>query len=125
MKNEWYICLNIYTKNLYICCGSSMLCLIHNAQVRPPLHRRTRHKWNEASAPQHWAHETVIKLAPQTMHRASENILEVVLRSGLAYIELPRSGSRIDWLESRDDVVRPGLGGMRRLSSGLVSRPKT
>jgi hypothetical protein len=40
-------------------------------------------------------------------------------------IKLPRSGSRIDWLESRDDVVRPGLGGMRRLSSGLVSRPKT
>ena len=38
---------------------------------------------------------------------------------------LVRSGSRIDWLESRDDVFRPVLGGMRRLSSGLVSRPKT
>ena len=40
-------------------------------------------------------------------------------------IMLVRSGSRIDWLESRDDVFGPVLGGMRRVSSGLVSKPKT
>lgn len=40
-------------------------------------------------------------------------------------IMLVRSGSSIDWLESRDDVFSPVLGGMRRLSSGFVSRPKT
>jgi hypothetical protein len=38
---------------------------------------------------------------------------------------LVRSGSRIDWLESRDDVFRPVLGGMRRVSSGFVRKPKT
>jgi len=90
------------------CLISTMLSLRHSAQVRfrdAPLHRRTRHKGNETSPPEHRAHEPIVKLAPKAMDRASwrcENKLEVVLRwVDLSYIKVRPHHASKKWVQNR------------------------
>lgn len=108
--HQWILRTKWFTENcLHLSCLiSTMLCLRHSAQVRfrdAPLHRRTRHKRNKTSPPEHRAHEPIIKLAPKAMDRASwrgENKLEVVLGGvDLSYIKVRPHHASKKWVQNR------------------------